>query len=109
MCLRLFTLCPKNLGDSIAISPVKAISVPGSRHTAVLRSSGALKPRVPVPKFLVVSLSPTAAGRDAAPCRLYPHMARNSCFLIPSTPSSPPPPSLVPHPCIPCSQLPPAL
>jgi len=40
----------------------KAISVPGRRQTATSRLSGAAKPRVPVPKLCVTSLSPTAAG-----------------------------------------------
>ena len=41
-----------------------ASSVPGSRQTAVVKSSGAAKPRVPVPKSRVINLSPTCAARD---------------------------------------------
>jgi len=47
-----------------ATSLLKASSVPGRRQTAILGSSGAANPRVPVPKLRVVSLSPTFAGRD---------------------------------------------
>jgi hypothetical protein len=48
----------------------KASSVPGRTQTAVLTSSGAANPRVPVLKFRVVSLSPTLAGRDLTLCKL---------------------------------------
>src|SRR5260370_676027 len=47
-----------------------ASSVPGSTHTAVVASSWAAKPRVPVPKLRVVILSPTLAARDFTLCRL---------------------------------------
>jgi hypothetical protein len=57
------------------ISSQKTSSVPGRRHTAVVRSSGAPNPRVPVLKLIVVSLSPTLAGRDLTWCRLKSHMA----------------------------------
>ena len=52
------------------ISAENASSVPGRRQTAVLRSSTAAKPRVPVPKSLVTNFSPTFAGRLRTPCRL---------------------------------------
>ena len=45
-------------------SSAKDNSVPGSTQTATLTFSDAAKPRVPVPKSRVVSLSPTFAGRD---------------------------------------------
>ena len=45
-------------------SPAKDNSVPGRRQTAMLASSDAANPRVPVRKSRVVSLSPTFAGRD---------------------------------------------
>jgi hypothetical protein len=44
-------------------------------HTAVVESSGAANPHVPVLKLWVVSLSPTFAGRDLTLCRLKSHMA----------------------------------
>jgi len=46
----------------------KASSVPGRMHTAVVKSSGVANPRVPVLKLIVVSLSPTLAGRDLTWC-----------------------------------------
>src|SRR5271155_2455106 len=64
----------------------KASSVPGRRQTAVLGSSGAANPRVPVPKFRVVSLSPTLAGRDRADCKLKSHMPRHSSVEAPGRP-----------------------
>src|SRR4029077_16728962 len=45
-------------------SPAKASSVPGVTQTARPRSSAAEKPRVPVPKSRVTSLSLTFAGRE---------------------------------------------
>jgi hypothetical protein len=50
--------------------PAKANSVPGRMHTAVVVSSGDANPTVPVPKFLVVSVSPILAERDLMLCRL---------------------------------------
>src|SRR5258708_34553197 len=44
-------------------------------QTAVVKSSGAANPHVPVLKLWVVSLSPTFAGRDLTLCRLKSHMA----------------------------------
>jgi hypothetical protein len=44
-------------------------------HTAVVESSGAANPRVPVLKLCVISLSPTLAGRDLTWWRLKSHMA----------------------------------
>ena len=49
---------------------VKASSVPGRTQTAVLQSSGAANPRVPVLKYWVRSFSPTLAGRDLTVCKL---------------------------------------
>lgn len=43
---------------------------PGRTQTAVLASSGAANPRVPVLKCCVLSFSPTFAGRDFTCCRL---------------------------------------
>jgi hypothetical protein len=45
--------------------PAKASSVPGIKHTAVPTSLTSAKPRVPVPKSRVTSLSPTFAGVNA--------------------------------------------
>src|SRR5258708_40144446 len=56
-------------------SSEKASSVPGRMDTAVVESSGAANPRVPVLKLIVVSLSPTLAGRDLTWCRLKSHIA----------------------------------
>jgi hypothetical protein len=44
--------------------------LPGRTQTAVLPSSGAANPLVPVLKWWVVSLSPTLAGRDLTLCKL---------------------------------------
>jgi hypothetical protein len=44
-------------------------------QTAVVESSGAANPHVPVMKLWVVRLSPTFAGRDLTLCRLKSHMA----------------------------------
>src|SRR5205807_3706734 len=48
---------PKAAGAHLTSSG-KASSVPGRTHTAVVKSSGAANPRVPVLKFTVLSLSP---------------------------------------------------
>jgi hypothetical protein len=48
----------------LATSSTKDNSVPGNRQTATLVSSGAAKPREPVPKLRVISLSPIFADRD---------------------------------------------
>src|SRR6516164_4495532 len=61
-------------------SAEKASSVPGRMQTAVVESSGAANPRVPVLKLRVVSLSPTFAGRDLTWCRLKSHMAEELLF-----------------------------
>jgi hypothetical protein len=58
----------------------KASSVPGRMQTAVVESSGAANPHVPVLKLWVVSLSPTFAGRDLTLCRLKSHMAEELLF-----------------------------
>src|SRR5262249_62178745 len=57
-----------------ATSPAKASSVPGIKHTAMPRSSTSAKPRVPVPKSRVTSLSPTFAGLDRTLWRLKSHI-----------------------------------
>src|ERR1700735_1744243 len=57
-----------------ATSPANASSVPGNRQTAMLGSSAAAKPRVPVPKSRVISLSPTFAGRERTLWRLKSHI-----------------------------------
>src|ERR1700691_3902224 len=57
-----------------ATSPENASSVPRIKHTAIPRSSEAAKPRVPVPKSRVTSLSPTFAGRDRTLWRLKSHI-----------------------------------
>jgi hypothetical protein len=58
-----------------ATSPAKASSVPGITHTASPGSSAAAKPRVPVPKSRVASLSPTFAGRERTLWRLKSHIS----------------------------------
>src|SRR5262245_38571275 len=60
---------PKGVGAHFTSSE-KASSVPGRMHTAVVESSGAANPRVPVLKLTVLSLSPTLAGRDLTWWRL---------------------------------------
>src|SRR5215831_17151503 len=50
-------------------------------QTAVVESSGAANPHVPVLKLWVVSLSPTFAGRDLTLCRLKSHMAEEGGSL----------------------------
>src|SRR6516165_6317768 len=65
---------PKGVGAHFTSSE-KASSVPGRMHTAVVESSGAANPRVPVLKLTVLSLSPTSAGRDLTWWRLKSHMA----------------------------------
>src|SRR5579863_4440145 len=57
-----------------ATSPANASSVPGNRQTAMPGSSAAAKPRVPVPKSRVISLSPTFAGRERTLWRLKSHI-----------------------------------
>src|SRR5919198_5385653 len=61
---------PKAAGAHCTSSE-KASSVPGRMHTAIVESSGAANPRVPVLKLRVVSLSPTSAGRDFTWWRLF--------------------------------------
>src|SRR5258705_13188173 len=65
-----------------AISCAKASSVPGMTHTASPRSSAAAKPRVPVPKSRVTSLSPTFAGRERTLLRLKSHITGTPLFLL---------------------------
>src|SRR5215831_1869618 len=77
---------PKGVGAHFTSSE-KASSVPGRMHTAVVESSGAANPRVPVLKLTVLSLSPTLAGRDLTWWRLKSHMGRGT----PQTSRSPRP------------------
>src|SRR5262249_39111061 len=73
-----------------ATSLAKASSVPGRMHTANPGSSDAEKPRVPVPKSRVTSLSPTFAGRDRTLWRLKSHIGDS--FLPKSCTTQPPQP-----------------
>src|ERR1700722_12074639 len=66
---------PSRPAGKQATSPPKASSVPGIKHTAVPRSSTSAKPRVPVPKSRVTSLSPTFAARDRTLWRLKSHIS----------------------------------
>src|SRR4029450_7219237 len=75
---------PKAAGAHCTSSE-KASSVPGRMHTAVVESSGAANPRVPVLKLRVVSLSPTSAGRDFTWCRLASHSGEELPSRIPRT------------------------
>jgi hypothetical protein len=68
---------PKGVGAHFTSSE-KASSVPGRMHTAVVESSGAANPRVPVLKLTVLSLSPTLAGRDLTWWRLKSQMGRGT-------------------------------
>src|SRR6266478_10058074 len=78
---------PKGVGLHFTSSE-KASSVPGRMQTAVVESSGAANPRVPVLKLRVVSLSPTFAGRDLTWCRLKSHIAEElPCCDRPTNPS----------------------
>src|SRR5262245_22732126 len=70
---------PKGVGAHFTSSE-KSSSVPGRMQTAVVESSGAANPRVPVLKLRVVSLSPTFAGRDLTWCRLKSHMTEELLF-----------------------------
>src|ERR1700760_945508 len=65
---------PSRPAGKQATSQAKASSVPGLKHTAMPRSSTSAKPRVPVPKSRVTSLSPTFAGRDRTLWRLKSHI-----------------------------------
>src|SRR5215510_7960790 len=87
--LELIVLQPKRRDDAHITSAEKASSVPGRMQTAVVESSGAANPHVPVMKLWVVSLSPTVAGRDLTLCRLKSHMAEEllSCER-PTNPNS---------------------
>ena len=60
----LLAVNPTDRSGSSLTSRAKDNSVLGRTQTAILASSDAAKPRVPVPKSRVVSLSPTFAGRD---------------------------------------------
>src|SRR6266511_1114363 len=57
-------------------SSEKASSVPGRMHTAVVESSGAANPRVPVLKLVVASLSPTLADSVARVGIAWHHRSR---------------------------------
>src|ERR1700734_792088 len=65
---------PSRPAGKQATSRAKASSVPGIKQTAMARSSTSAKPRVPVPKSRVTSLSPTFAGRDRTLWRLKSHI-----------------------------------
>src|ERR1700722_15482580 len=65
---------PSRPAGKQATSPAKASSVPGIKHTAMPRLLTSAKPRVPVPKSRVTSLSPTFAGRDCTLLRLKSHI-----------------------------------
>src|SRR6266704_1508280 len=85
--LELIVLQPKRRDDAHITSAEKASSVPGRMQTAVVESSGAANPHVPVMKLWVVSLSPTFAGRDLTLCRLKSHMAEQLlCCERPTNP-----------------------
>ena len=75
---------PNRPVDRRATSPLKANSVPGITHTANPRSSAAAKPRVPVPKSRVTSLSPTFAGRERTLWRLKSHISRTPLLEAPA-------------------------
>src|ERR1700730_229606 len=60
----------KPRGRQHSPSSKDASAVPGRTQTAVVQSSGAANPCVPVLKLWVVSLSPTLAGRDLTSCKL---------------------------------------
>src|SRR4029453_11294240 len=78
---------PKAAGAHCTSSE-KASSVPGRMHTAVVESSGAANPRVPVLKLKVLSLSPTLAGRDLTWWRLKSHIAEElPCCERPTNPT----------------------
>src|SRR5258705_10612778 len=49
---------------------IKSQFGPGSRQTTTFGSPSAAKPRVPPENDVVISISPTFAGRDATACRL---------------------------------------
>src|SRR4029078_12912827 len=85
----------EKITPSHRISSSKESSVPGSRHTATLRSSAEAKPRVGVlGKRVDTNLSPAFAGRDmissigdqsgnllsAANSRRVAHRRRNGCW-----------------------------
>src|SRR6266516_1022420 len=78
--LELIVLQLKRRDDAHITSAEKASSVPGRMQTAVVESSGAANPHVPVLKLWVVSLSPTFAGRDLTLCRLKSPMAEELLF-----------------------------
>src|SRR6266545_5570119 len=59
-------------------SSEKASSVPGRMHTAVVESSGAANPRVPVLKLVVASLSPTLADSVARVGIAWHHRSRGA-------------------------------
>ena len=57
--------------DSEQLSQADIIIVPGSKQTATAGSLSEAKPRVDVPrKVVVISVSPTVAGRLFTACRL---------------------------------------
>src|SRR5512136_3253375 len=92
-----FVFHPSRPVDKHATSPAKASSVPGITHTASPRSSAAAKPRVPVPKSRVTSLSPTFAGRERTLWRLKSHISGTLLLEAPSTPSDISALAVLPH------------
>src|ERR1700745_3002385 len=66
------------------ISLATASSVAGIKQTAVPTSLTSAKPRVPVPKSRVTSLSPTLAGRDRTLWRLKSHIGDSILVFDPA-------------------------
>src|SRR5262249_48954323 len=81
VCLTVLAFQPSKLRGRQPTSLAKASSVPGRTQTAVLASSGAANPLVPVLTWWVVSLSPTLAGRDLTLCKLYSHVLKTSSVV----------------------------
>src|SRR5271157_5463481 len=79
-----FVFHPRRPVGKQVTSPAKASSVPGITQTASPRSSAAEKPRVPVPKSRVTSLSLTFAGRERTLWRLKSHISRTPLLEAPS-------------------------
>src|ERR1700722_11685656 len=82
-----FVFRPSRPVGKHATSSAKASSVPGITQTASPRSSAAEKPRVPVPKSRVTSLSLTFAGRERTLWRLKSHISRTPLLEAPFSPS----------------------
>src|SRR4029077_10833577 len=82
--LMFFVFHPSRPVGKQVTSPAKASSVPGITQTASPRSSAAEKPRVPVPKSRVTSLSLPFAGRERTLWRLKSHISRTPLLEAPS-------------------------